>query len=342
MQPEQNLFIPIDELLRCKETTFICPLGTTYDNTLADHANSLVFVFNNEGKNLIYRFEPHGVDEVTDNIIINELRTYPELNNFEYIGTTKTCPYLREGVQLIEGLLNNRNKRPQDLGGAGFCFIWSLIYLEYVINYIDIYSPDEIHNLLIHNTDNLTEFMYKFTYRLLERYHQMILDDYPFRNTEEFAPILRFKKFNLETIQKGFFGYEYRAANFDVENDENLEKLYKLLYDGYLNFNDIIKLFFKDFLVIEEKILNNIQKMLEALENGSLYDKLREWNEIYTLKSSDHKFILDDYLPRTINYYKPIVKKSFIEYIDKWRMLDENTVIALIKLYERYFHEPLS
>lgn len=329
MENKQNLYIPIDELEQCNKDIFICHILIDYELSRDGHANSLVFDKNNK---CIYRFEPHGVDEFTDDIINNELRTYyPELDNFEYIGTNKTCPHSREGVQAIEGSLN-RVKRPGDYGGSGFCFIWSLIYLEYVIHYIDIYSPDEIHNYLIHQIDDLTLFIYRYTYRLLETYHQMIRDDYQFEHIREPSFFEEIKQ-RLNNPKKNLKLY-YSCKSFDVNKNEDLENLYNILYDGFFHFDTFIEVFFdlSEIIILSEQKLNNIKKMLKALEDGSLYQKLKDMN-------SESKMITDYFLPKTIYYYRDIVLTSFDQYIQKkesyghYDVVGANELKKLILLY---------
>ena len=73
MEPEQRLFISIDELLNCNQKFFITILSLRYKYPKMGHANALVFDSVNK---CIYRFEPHGVDEITDKIIKDELKIH--------------------------------------------------------------------------------------------------------------------------------------------------------------------------------------------------------------------------------------------------------------------------
>jgi len=330
MDSKQNLYIPIDELKQCNKSIFICYIEIIYKLSPKGHANSLVFDKNNK---CIYRFEPYGVDEITDDIIKYELeKYYPQINDFEYIGTNKTCPIVTKGVQIIEGSVN-RVKRPGDYGGSGFCFIWSLIYLEYVINYIGIYSPDEIHNYLIHQIDDLTLFMYRYTYRLLETYHQMILDDYQFEHIRKPSFFEEIKQ-RLNNFRKNIKFY-YSCTYFDVNKNEHLENLYNMLYGGSFHFHKFIEVFFDltDIGYLLDDYIINIANMLKALEDGSLYQKLKDMN-------SESKMITDYFLPKTIYYYRDIVMNSFDNYIKKqesYEHHDDAGANALKKLIFLYF-----
>lgn len=330
----QNLSLPIDEIIKCNKPIFVSELSIRYDNNTTGHANSLVFEFDSNGGGCIYRFEPHGVDGFNDNVIEKEIRKrYSYLDDFVYIGTTKTCPYSPHGVQSIEALLEDSLKRPQDVGGAGFCFIWSLIYLEYVIINAGVMSPDQIHNYMIRNVENLTQMMYEFTYKLLQRYHEMLDENYPFRNIYKLNETKNMLIINQRVIDQIYTG----AENFDVTNDNDLQLLYKNMYSGHIHINTIIKKLFQLKKYLFETTLENIKNLLESLKEGTLYRKLLEINKEHT----DHNSIPLEFLPRAIIYYKSIVKNSFQEYIERNEIIDKEGETALKQMYRKYFHESL-
>lgn len=308
MEPDQYLSIPIHEIENCNLPIFVCTLGINYDNTFTGHANGLVFHLDEKK---IYRLEPHGEDIFDDHVIKNGLSFYTQLNDFEYYGTMKTCPHSPIGIQTIEKLFNTV-KIPKK---EGYCFIWSLILLYYVINYYDEpeLSPDQIQNYLIHNVE-LNDLMYSFTIKLIKRYHQMIDENYPFKNTETF----RMKKINLSVL--------FNVKLTDMSTEDNIKTVYILISRG-THFDSIVHAFFdlSKVTYLNEDLLNNIRKMLEVLENGTLYNKLKEMDK--------ENLISDEFLPRTIYYYKDIVKESF----EKYNKRDKIGRNALFKLYFLFF-----
>jgi len=309
MKVNQYLSIPIKEIINCNFSIFVCTLGINYTNTFTGHANGLVFLLDEKK---IYRLEPHGKDEYSDDIIKEELLiNYTELREFEYYGTMKTCPYSPIGIQTIETLFNTV-KVPKK---KGYCFIWSLIFLSYVIHYNKDLTPDQIQNYLIHNVE-LNDLMYSFIIKLIKKYHQMIDQNYPFKNTETVTK----KRINLSAIN----------VVFDISTDDNIMLVYNLILRG-THFETIVYAFFDlgNFRFLNEELLNNIRKMLEVLENGTLYNKLKELDK--------ENLIDDKFLPKTIYYYKDIIKNSFEEYIKKNMNFDKIGTNALKKLYFLFF-----
>lgn len=336
LEPDQRLFIPIDELLNCNQKFFITILSLRYKYPKMGHANALVFDSVNK---CIYRFEPHGVDETTDEKLKSEIRKqYPILDDFEYIGTSKTCPYSPMGVQIIEGMVESTLKRPIDTGGSNYCFIWSLMYLHYVLQYNDIYKPSEIHNYLIHEIDNLTEIMYQYTYFILLQYKDLLESEYPFQNTE----FIERDRGMLLDVSNQEIKKLFNVFLFDVNNEHNLVQLYMILYHGFIDFTEIVKIFFDLSFYLGPFALNNINNFLLSLEKGNLYNKLVEINEQYTkLEIEPHIYISDKFLPRIIVYYQDIVKKSFQKYIERNEIIDKEGAEALKQMYRQYFHESL-
>jgi len=129
---------------------------------------------------------------------------------------------------------------------------------------------------------------------------------------------------------------------FNVNNEHNLVQLYMILYHGFIDFTEIVKIFFDLSFYLDPFPLNNINNFLLSLENGNLYNKLVEINEQYTnLEIESHKYISDEFLPRIIVYYQDIVKNSFQDYIKTNGIIDKEGSEALKQMYRHYFHEPL-
>lgn len=308
MGPYQNLSIPIHEIENCNLPIFVCTLGINYDNSFTGHSNGLVFLLDEKQ---IYRLEPNGKDEFNDHVIKNELSLYTQFNEYEYHGTIKTCPYSPIGIQTIEALFNTV-KIPKK---QGYCFIWSLILLYYVIEYESELSPDQIQNYLIHYVD-LNDLMYRFIIKLIKRYDQMIDENYSFKNTET----SRLIKVDPSIL--------FNVYLTDMSTEDNIQTLYYLISRD-THFDAVVRAFFdlSKVTLLDKENLNNIKKMLEVLENGTLYNKLKEMDK--------ENLIADEFLPRTIYYYKDIVKQSFEEYIK--RTIDIGSRNALKKLYFLFF-----
>ena len=117
---------------------------------------------------------------------------------------------------------------------------------------------------------------------------------------------------------------------FDISTDDNIMLVYNLILRG-THFETIVYAFFDlgNFRFLNEELLNNIRKMLEVLENGTLYNKLKELDK--------ENLIDDKFLPKTIYYYKDIIKNSFEEYIKKNMNFDKIGTNALKKLYFLFF-----
>ena len=315
MEPDQYLSIPIREIENCNLPIFVCTLGLNYDNTFIGHANGLVFLLD---KKEIYRLEPNGVDLYNDGVIEDEIKKfYPELNDFEYHGTLKTCPYSPAGVQLIESF-SNIVKIPKE---EGYCFIWSLILMHYAIEYYPEFSPDQMQNYLIHNVE-LNDLFSGFIIKIIKKYHQLIDENYPFINTESY------NSFKMDP------NVNFHHSIFDISDESHIDRLYHGITSG-IHFDTIVYEFFNlsQNVLLTKIYFNNMKKFLIALETGSLYFALRTINET----DNKHMRIADEFLPRSIYYYKDMIKKSFEEYIERTRDYDHNGMYMLKKLYFLFF-----
>lgn len=302
--PNLYLIIPehiIDELEQCKQDKFLVRLFIRYDDRFTGHANALIIDKNNK---LIYRMEPGGIDEENDRQIEEQLTKYPYFlwKKYKYMGTVKTCPK-KLGTQKIEKDLRNVLKIPKDYSGSTSCFMWSLLFLEYIIHYKDIYQkPSDVYNHIIHR-GNLIHLIYGYIADLMLRYEEMELKGYRFQNTDKmYHSPLQLKQEFERSSQLVFDDFL-----FDVENDDHVLFLYNVIYDGYTTFDEVFARIFSNELsegsLVEQ--LNNIENLLQVLQDGTLVDDLLQAHD----EMNPGREFPQKHLPSSnIEYYKPIVE----------------------------------
>ena len=302
--PNLFLIIPkhlIDELEQCKQDKFLVRLFIRYDDRFTGHANALIIDKKNK---FIYRMEPDGIDEENDRQIEEQLTNYPYFlwKKYIYMGTVKTCPK-KLGTQNIEKDLRNVLKIPMDYSGSTSCFMWSLLFLEYIIHYKDIYQkPSDVYNHIIHH-GNLIHLIYGYIADLMLRYEKMEMEGYRFKNTEKMHLSSLQIKNEIENLSQQVF----EDFLFDVGNDDHVIFLYNVIYDGYTTFNEVFARIFSNELSEEYLIkqLDNIENLLEDLQDGTLIDKLLNVHE----KMNPGREFPQKHLPSSnIEYYKPIVE----------------------------------
>ena len=112
------------------------------------HANLIIY---RPLQNEVERFEPHGqyfnyygyeinnkLNIQLKNLFENELNKY--IGNVKYIPPNETCPNI-EGFQFLEGLIKKENE-------SGFCAIWSLFFMDLLLNNPNTSSKDIMEEAL--------------------------------------------------------------------------------------------------------------------------------------------------------------------------------------------------
>lgn len=326
--PNLFLIIPgdvIDELEQCKQDKFLVRLFIRYDDRFTGHVNALIIDKKNK---FIYRMEPYGIDEENDRQIEEQLTYYPYFlwKKYIYMGTVKTCPK-KLGTQNIEKNLRNVLKIPMDYSGSTSCFMWSLLFLEYIIHYKDIYQkPSDVYNHIIHR-GNLIHLIYGYIADLMLKYEKMELEGYPFEHTDKMYHSPLQLKQEFEKLSQSVFD----DFLFDVGNDDHVLFLYNVIYDGYTTFDEVFARIFSNELSEEylEEQLYNIEHLLEDLRYGTLVEKLLEAH----IKMNPGREFPQEHLPSSnIEYYKPIVENFANE------IHDDDIKIEMFQMIEWLFY----
>lgn len=368
--PSQMLIIPtqvIDELDHCeKDKKFLIQLRVAYDDYTDNHANALII---DKRAKIIYRMEPNGVDEYGDKLFEEQLtKYYPyfKYKKYEYAGTIKTCPKVNTtelfeiekikdnlsnhlfttGTQNIEGLLENELKLPKDFHGAGTCYMWSLLFLEYVIRYKDK-TPIQIYNHILSKGD-FTFLIYAYIAEIIDEYKQMLKDGYPFENKE----LLHLSPQNIEEIVE-LYSDIFKNFGFDVLQLSHVGYLYDMIYGGHKTFDDVMKSIFDYHLsYIDRNKLDHVDELLYSLKYLKDYDDndIGLIDDILKIHYSENeqKIFPHNHLPSAnIQYYKDLVRESFLKILDddvyyiKEREDDKDLEFELRRLFKKYFGERL-
>ena len=322
--PNLFLIIPdhvINELEQCKQDKFLIRLFIRYDDRFIGHANALIIDKKNK---FIYRMEPEGVDEENDRQIEEQLKFYPYFlwKKYKYMGTVKTCPK-KLGTQKLEKNIRNVIKIPKHFSSSTTCFMWSLLFLEYIIHYKEIYqNPEEVYNHIIHRGD-LIRLIYGYIADLIIRYEKMELEGFLFENTEKMyhSPL---------TLKKDFERLSHEVFDdymFDVDDDNHVIFLYNVIYEGYTTFDEVFVRIFSNELSKEylQEQLDNIDKLLNALKEGTLIDDLLDAHDIL----NPGREFPQEHLPSTnIEYYRPV-----IEELER----DDDLELELLQIFDYYF-----
>ena len=118
------------------------------------HANLLIY---RPLQNEVERFEPHGqyftyygyevnnkLNSQLKNLFENELNKY--IGNVKYIPPNEICPNIK-GFQYLEGLIKKENEN-------GFCAIWSLFFMDLLLNNPNTSSKDIMEEALKISNDD--------------------------------------------------------------------------------------------------------------------------------------------------------------------------------------------
>lgn len=368
--PSQMLIIPkqvIDEIDHCEvDKKFLIELRIAYDDYRDNHANALII---DKREKIIYRMEPEGVDEYGDKVFEEQLTTYYpyfKYKKYKYAGTIKTCPKINTtelfaiekikdnlpnhlfstGTQNIEAMLENELKLPKDFHGAGTCYMWSLLFFEYVIRYKDS-TPIQIYNHIL-SKGNLTFLIYAYIAEIIDDYKQMLKDGYPFENKE----LLHRSPQNMKDIVEFHSGI-FKNFGFDVLQLSHVGYLYNLIYNGHENFDNIIKnIFDYNLSYIDKDKLINVNELLNSLKYIKDYNNkdIGLIHDILVIHHSEneHDIFPQAHLPSAnIHYYKDLVRDSFLKILHgdifylKNNEMDKDLEYELTKIFEKYFNEPL-
>lgn len=291
------------ELKQCQKQILISRFIIYIENHHSNHANSLIFDKINKR---IYRIEPLGgsfipeIDTIIENELLNKLKDY------EYVGIIEICPY-GYGLQQLEERLPDALKLPRDVGSSGYCFIWSLMFLEYIIHYPE-WTPNEIYDYLI-GQGRLSEKVYAYLTRLLNTFYQLLISGHPFR-TDQSKALEYFNQVNerFDTIVHRYF--DYNPGQLD-------DLMYFFIYHGFITFERLFELIMNHVCPPRgvrlpegehRRRLINLDTFLQRMSNNDLYESLRRIN---ATSPPTHKQMIDPHLPNELRYYENTVKNAF-------------------------------
>jgi hypothetical protein len=175
--------------------TVIIPMNLKTNNS--GHANVLIY---RKSENVIERFEPHGNefrgmsgkktdDYVTNKIvefcaIVNKAFDKHNIPHIRFKSASEVCPSIH-GIQSLEDVYKNKSRVRSENEGGGYCQIWSMFFVELVLNNPTVPS-DKLLDLVLTQVkgkkghEYLVKIAKGYAYHVsskLEKYFSILFDE---------------------------------------------------------------------------------------------------------------------------------------------------------------------
>lgn len=166
------------ELIRCDKMS---PKITTSLHLLTiffseDRVHQNVLIFNHKNRTLS-RFEPHGVTKKQSlNVVDDLLRKFvvkmnTKLKGIKFISMNDMCalpgPQTRELQQTIFKKTHKILGKEVKLGAGGFCAVFSLMFIHYVLEFSSL-SPKEIISQMLSSPNEIAEEVRKYAHQIVK------------------------------------------------------------------------------------------------------------------------------------------------------------------------------
>ena len=130
-------------------------LGITLGGKFEGHATMVII--DNRTNRLIY-FDPNGKTDMYDHVLIGRILKKVIGGSYTYVESQTLCPklpnvFLGDGIQaIVEGARTNIKRKDKM---EGFCFVFSFLFLVYILEYPEI-PVENIQKLMLGNSKNVS------------------------------------------------------------------------------------------------------------------------------------------------------------------------------------------
>jgi len=292
----------LDLLKNCRERYLLVPF-VIMDRTDGgmSHANAIIFDIPNRR---IYHFEPYGRGE-NDSEFEYGFKQYPETRDYTYISTSIMCPYIKEGPQFIEEIMNIRDKSSEEKSG-GYCWAWSMMFIHFCLLNPDM-TPIDVYNYIMQRgnfRENITKYA-SWLQSLVEQTGQDV--DKPIEFVEESA----------------------RQGSFYIDQDK--EYLLDSIKLG-MRFDKFIKLFFNP-VYLQEEYIDSAGELLDYIQKEKLDDVSEMEGDLNKMGIRGQPWV-----PLPIKHYAQMVKNTLKRYVEKFSEYRK----GVEEFFLYYFHERFS